>query len=147
MEADQLAEAFWSVARTLRRHTRTAVAPFGITPGQARALAILAREGATRPGVLAEHLHIAPRSATEVVDGLEADGLVARLADRADRRATLVTLTDDGQRVAQGVARARAAAAAELFAHLDIDDRTALGRVLATLAERDEDAAGPSDAG
>jgi DNA-binding MarR family transcriptional regulator len=134
---DQLAEAFWSVARTLRQRTHTAVAPFGITPGQARALTILAREGATRPGTLAEHLHIAPRSATEVVDGLEADGLVARTPDPADRRATLVALTDDGVKVAERVAAARAAAAAELFAHLDAADRAALGRLLTALAAGD----------
>ena len=46
-----------------------------------------------RPSALAEHLHIAARSATEVVDALEARGLVAREPDPDDRRATLVRPT------------------------------------------------------
>jgi DNA-binding MarR family transcriptional regulator len=37
---------------------------------------------------LSEHLHIAPRSATEVVDALESRGLVRRRPDPDDRRAT-----------------------------------------------------------
>jgi DNA-binding MarR family transcriptional regulator len=133
VDPDQLAEAFWAVARTLRRRTHTALIPLDVTPGQARALAILAREGATRPGALAEHLHIAARSATEVVDALEGAGLVVRLADPDDRRATLVHLTAAGARAAEQVAAARAAAAAELFARLDPADRAELARLLAAL--------------
>ena len=49
-----------------------------------------------RPGALAEHLRIAPRSATEVVDDLQERGLVERAPDPADRRATLVRLTEAG---------------------------------------------------
>ena len=47
-----------------------------------------------RPSVLAERLHIAARSATEVVDALEARGLVERAPDPDDRRATLVRPTE-----------------------------------------------------
>lgn len=40
---------------------------------------------------LAERLHIAAHSTTEVVDQLEAKELVIRTPDPADRRATLIT--------------------------------------------------------
>ena len=48
---------------------------------------------------LSDHLHIAPRSTTEVVDALEARDLVRRRADPGDRRATLVEVTEHGAEV------------------------------------------------
>ncbi|MGW4502927.1 MarR family winged helix-turn-helix transcriptional regulator, partial [Micromonospora sp. NPDC004336] len=75
---DGLAEAFRAVTRRLRHRIREALAPWDVTPGQARALDVLTRHGALRPSALAEHLRIAPRSATEVVDddpdGVEPSG-------------------------------------------------------------------------
>ena len=52
---------------------------------------------------LSEHLHIAPRSATEVVDALESRGLVRRSPDPDDRRATLVELTEHGLGVLEAI--------------------------------------------
>src|ERR1700676_5569314 len=85
---DTLSEAFWSVARQLRRAAMESLAQWDISPSQARALRVLARHDGARLSELAEHLRIAARSATEVVDGLEAKGLVARRPDPQDRRAT-----------------------------------------------------------
>jgi DNA-binding MarR family transcriptional regulator len=130
---DSLSDAFRAVSRRLRVQTQRALAPWEITPAQARALGVLARHGAVRLGTLSEHLHIAPRSATEVADALEERGLVARHPDPADRRATLVALTPRGREVADGVRAARAAEAEDFFAGLDPADRAALARILARL--------------
>lgn len=130
-----LADAFWAVARQLRRHSREALAPWGISPSQVRALQVLARHGTMRLRNLADHLHIAPRSATEVVDGLQERGLVARSPDPEDRRATLVGLTGEGGRVLGALHGAREAAAEALFGRLSRSDRTDLARILRQLAE------------
>ena len=132
-EDETLADLFWAVARRLRHQTRETVAPFGVTPGQARALAILAREGAMRLSALSDSLRIVPRSGTEVVDALEERGLVRRSPDPADRRATLVTLTDAGRDLAAGLGAARRAEAAALFGTLTASDRESLTRILTTL--------------
>lgn len=132
-QQDSLSDAFRAVSRRLRVQTQRALAPWEITPAQARALGVLARHGAVRLGALSEHLHIAPRSATEVADALEERGLVARHPDPADRRATLVALTSRGSEVADAVRAARAAEAEDFFAGLDPADRAALARILATL--------------
>lgn len=133
-DADEtLADLFWAVAGRLRHRTRETVAPFGVTPGQARALGILGREGPLRLSELSERLRIAPRSGTEVVDGLETLGLVARAPDPADRRATLVSLTPSGDRLATVLREARRTEAAALFGVLPPGDREALARILATL--------------
>jgi DNA-binding MarR family transcriptional regulator len=132
---ETLADVFWAVARQLRHRTRETVAPFGVTAGQARALAVLARDGGARPGTLAEQLRIAPRSGTEVVDALEERGLVHRSPDPDDRRATLVTLTPAGERVAASVRAAQRAEAETFFGTLPVEDRAALARILGVLRE------------
>ncbi|MER7335882.1 MULTISPECIES: MarR family winged helix-turn-helix transcriptional regulator [unclassified Micromonospora] len=132
---DGLAEAFWAVTRRLRHRTREALAPWDVTPGQSRALGVLIRHGALRPGALAEHLRIAPRSATEVVDDLEARGLVRRRPDPADRRATLVAPTEEGTRAGQAIHAARRAAVEDLFGDLSPADRAQLARILRTLRD------------
>ena len=47
---------------------------------------LTAHEGGIRSSELAALLHLAPRSATEVIDALESKGLVARSPDPTDRR-------------------------------------------------------------
>lgn len=130
-----LSESFWAVARQLRRHSREALAPWDINPSHLRALQVLARHGAVRLRDLADHLRIAPRSATEVVDGLEARGLAHRQADPADRRAVLVELTDEGQRVMRAIRGARDTEAQALFARLSAADRTQLAQILGRLRD------------
>lgn len=129
-----LSEAFWGVARRLRHLTRDALAPWQVTPSQSRALNVLGRQEALRLSVLAEQLRIAPRSATEVVDDLEARGLVERRADPADRRATLVALTGPGRDAAQAIEAARRAEADRFFSTLSPADRAHLARILQTLS-------------
>ena len=130
---ESLAEAFWSVARRLRHLTHETLEPIGITPGQSRAVAVLMRHGVMRLSELSEHLRIAPRSTTEVVDGLQERGLVERRPDPADRRATLVALTDAGQATAGAIRAARHAEAERFFAGLDAEDRETLARILRVL--------------
>ncbi|MEU4379793.1 MarR family winged helix-turn-helix transcriptional regulator [Micromonospora echinofusca] len=132
---DGLAEAFWAVSRRLRHRTREALAPWDVTPAQSRALGVLNRHGALRLSALAEHLRIAPRSTTEVVDDLETRGLVRRRPDPADRRATLVAPTEEGTRTGTAIRAARRAAAEELFGGLPPADREQLARILRTLRD------------
>lgn len=127
---ESLSDSFRAVSRRLRIQSQKALAPWEVTPGQARALGVLSRHGPVRLGTLSEHLRIAPRSATEVADALETRELVERRADPADRRATLVALTPRGEEVMASIRAARGAEAEEFFARLDPDDRAALARIL-----------------
>ncbi|MBM0227963.1 MULTISPECIES: MarR family winged helix-turn-helix transcriptional regulator [Micromonospora] len=134
-DEESLAELFWGVARRLRHQSRRTLEPWEINPGHARALAVLMRHGALRLSTLAEQLHIAPRSTTEVVDGLQERGLVERRPDPEDRRATLVALTDEGTRVGAAIRAARNAEAERFFGDLDEADRADLARILRTLRD------------
>jgi DNA-binding MarR family transcriptional regulator len=130
---ESLSEAFWRVARQLRHASRQTLEPWDITPGQSRALAVLMSHGVLRLSELSEHLHIAPRSTTEVVDDLQERGLVERRPDPHDRRATLVALTDEGTGIGTAIRTARAAEAEKFFGTLSEADRGHLARILGAL--------------
>jgi DNA-binding MarR family transcriptional regulator len=127
---ETLADAFRSVSRQLRETSQETLAPWDINPSQFRALRVLNRHGAMRLSDLSGHLHIAPRSATEVVDALESRGLVERRPDPGDRRATLVELTAHGTGVLHAIRAARGTEAERVFDRLTPADRDHLARIL-----------------
>jgi DNA-binding MarR family transcriptional regulator len=131
-QGETLVESFWDVARQVRQMSMQALAQWDIAPSHARALGVLTRHGDIRLSELSEHLRIAPRTATEVVDALEDRGYVRRHADPDDRRAILVSLTDEGRRVSEAIRSARAAEAERFFGTLSAADRAHLGRILRT---------------
>jgi DNA-binding MarR family transcriptional regulator len=132
---ESLADSFWSVARQLRETSQETLAPWDITPAHLRALRVLRRNGTMRLSELSDRLHIAPRSATEVVDALESRGLVQRRPDPGDRRATLVELTEHGATVLEAVrTAARGTEAGRVFGRLSPADRAELARILRQLA-------------
>jgi len=132
---EPLSEAFWAVARRLREMSQETLAPWDITPSHLRALRVLKRYGTMRLSELSDHLHIAPRSATEVVDGLESRGLVQRRPDPGDRRATLVEVTGPGATVLGAIRAARGTEAERFFGRLGPADRENLARILRALQD------------
>jgi DNA-binding MarR family transcriptional regulator len=130
-----LGDLVMRVARTQRRRWREALAPWDLSPHQARALRVVSERDGVRLSDLAGALRIAPRSATEVADGLQGRGLVERTADPGDRRAVVLTPTEAGRRVQREVDDARAADSHELFARLSARDRAELARILRTLTD------------
>jgi len=132
---ETLSEAFMSVARQLRSVSQETLAPWDITPANLRALRVLSRHGTMRLSELSDHLHIAPRSTTEVVDALESRDLVRRRPDPGDRRATLVEVTEHGASVVDAIRAARGTETERIFGRLSPADRAHLERILRTLRE------------
>lgn len=132
-----LGELVMEVARGLRRRFAATLEPWGVTPHESRALRVIGRHEPTRLGVVAQHLRIAPRSVTDVVDSLEKRGFVAREADPTDRRATQVSLTTSGRTILDELDTARRADHEGYFAELSERDRATLARILTGLVEGD----------
>ena len=132
---ETLSEALMSVARQLRGTSQATLAPWDITPGQLRALRVLGHHGPQRMSELSDHLHIAARSTTEVVDALESRGLVERRPDQVDRRATLAELTERGASVLSAIRAARGTEAERVFNRLSEADKADLARILRTLRD------------
>ncbi|MFD7588279.1 MarR family winged helix-turn-helix transcriptional regulator [Kitasatospora sp. NPDC059811] len=147
--AAELADTMTRAIKRIRRQTGWRLEPYGITPGQARALNTLAHapgcelpDRAMRLSDLAERLHIAPRSATTVVDALEEAGLVERRPDPADRRAVRILLTEAGRAAVERIGQVRHEVAQEYFGEVGPDEQEVLLRVLRA-AEARFLAAGP----
>lgn len=70
-----------------------------LTPQQHAALRHLAMSGPLTIGEMAQHFARAQSVVSEIVDGLEARGLLERMRDARDRRRTLVWITDDARDV------------------------------------------------
>ena len=131
----ELGELLMRASRAQRRRWRDVLAPWDLSPHQARALSVVCERDGVRLSDLAEALRIAPRSATEVADGLQDRGLVERTPDPGDRRAVILRPTDEGRRIRGEIGTARAADSSELFARLSPEDRDTLARILRTLAD------------
>ena len=131
----ELGDLVMRLARTQRRRFREVLTPWDLSPHHARALRVVTAHDGVRLTDLADALHIAPRSATEVADGLQERGLVERTPDPGDRRAVILRPTAEGRRIRGEIDAARVADAAELFGRLSADDRAELARLLRQLTD------------
>jgi DNA-binding MarR family transcriptional regulator len=119
--------------------SRRSLARDGLTTARAHVLWELRLRGPLTQRAIADALRVSARNVTGLVDGLVDSGLVARRPHPADRRATLVTLTGDGEATAERLAREHEQLAAILFGGLPGERFTAfaegLDHVLARLRE------------
>lgn len=85
-----------------------ALIPFNLTFARYEALTLLSfsRFGSLPMGKMGQRLMIHAASVTNIVDRLEAQGLVKRVAHPDDRRTILCELTNDGRRIAEKAAAA-----------------------------------------
>ncbi|WP_176083558.1 MarR family winged helix-turn-helix transcriptional regulator [Martelella sp. HB161492] len=89
------------VARLFRHAFERAIAEAGLdlTPGEARTLVRVSVMSGARQNVIAEHLGIEPMTLCRYLDRLEVAGLISRTADPSDRRAKVISTTDEADAV------------------------------------------------
>jgi DNA-binding MarR family transcriptional regulator len=139
VEAAELAELFRQAMRRLQKGTRDTLRPLGLSGSQARVVRILA-DGPLRMSVIAIRLAVVPHSVTDVVDGAERAGVVARRPDPIDRRSTLVELTPLGRHLLDELDQARYESAARVFGPLTEEQRMQLLTVFRAILETDGNA-------
>jgi len=98
-----------------------------------RLLLAVEEAGRLRMGDLAEDLGITARTVTTLVDALEKEGLLVRLPDPTDRRATLLELTDRARAQFEQVRSLQMELGEELVAPLDLQQRRQLLDLLGRL--------------
>jgi DNA-binding MarR family transcriptional regulator len=96
----------------------------------------LHRLGPSTQRTLATTLKVSPRNVTGLVDALEASGYVARTPHPKDRRAILLTLTDQGSQTMAQMEHERNHIAAELVADLDTEQQDRLRQGLDSIVAR-----------
>jgi DNA-binding MarR family transcriptional regulator len=87
----------------------------GLTVSRAALLWQLRQRGPTTQRVLADALQVSPRTITGLVDGLVATGFVTREPHPTDRRAILVTFTEQGTKTVEALERAHEELSQALF--------------------------------
>jgi len=143
----ELMEQFRAIAHASHNRTNARMSAAGLSLARFRVLRALASGGRLRMNELSTALGVVPRTVTTIIDALENDRMVARLADPADRRATLVQITEEGLSQLRRLRALRDAAAAELFEVLTPAEKQQLARLLRRLqaaADADSGAGHPA---
>ncbi len=124
-------------ARGWRKAFDAAMAEHGLSDAKAIPLVILLRHGDRIPqGVLAERVGIEGATIVRVVDELERDGLIQRIADDADRRVKLIQLTEDGRVVATQVEKSATRLRAQFLGDFNSQEVDIAMEVLRKLNEK-----------
>lgn len=107
----------------------------GLSTAKFGALRVLA--GSDEPlalGQLAERLACVRSNITQLVDRLEADGLVQRVPDPEDRRSKRAAITAEGRRRFEAGSRAKLEVERELLASLSPEEAEQLAAALGKLS-------------
>src|SRR5215472_17686244 len=98
MPAVEAFSALVFAAKLMHRTMDAWAERFGLSGTRLGILFMLRHQpGGVPLGLMATRLHVSPRNVTGLVDNLERDGLVTRVADPTDRRSVLARLTDSGR--------------------------------------------------
>src|SRR3954453_10312175 len=117
------------------RRLRAAHTAHNLKPRQFQILGLLHDHGGLAQRELMQEMNIDPSILVTLLNPLEADGLVSRERDAADRRRHLVTFTAAGERQLASAARGQQQTEDALFGSLDDDQREHLGTLLLALRD------------
>ena len=122
------------VASSLEARVEARLAEVGLSLPKLAALHQLAQAGDSLPlGQLAERLACVKSNVTQLVDRLEADGLVTRAGDPSDRRSRLAMLTETGKTAyARGIT-IQQQSEREIFSALSREESSALHTLLSKI--------------
>jgi MarR family 2-MHQ and catechol resistance regulon transcriptional repressor len=110
-----------------------------LTPQQFGVLECLYHRGPMRPGELSAKLLKSGGNITLVVDNLEKRGLVRRQRDSDDRRAVVVSLTDEGRERIGRLFPRHAADIVEEMSILTAEEQETLGRLCRKLGRQEKE--------
>jgi MarR family 2-MHQ and catechol resistance regulon transcriptional repressor len=107
----------------------------GLSASGFSVLVVLATAGGELPLLtLRRRLGTSKANATEIVDTLQAQGLVTRSRSAADRRAVTVTLMPPGRAIVERLFPQHAGRVRDAFAALDEDEKRSLAQICRKLA-------------
>ena len=129
--ADRLHSAAIHLLRRLRREDDAS----GLPAPQLSALSVIVFGGPLTLGQLAAAEQVRPPTITKLVAALEADGLVTRATDPADRRIVRVSATPRGARLLHAGRIRRVASLADALRGLSAGERAALERAVPILEQ------------
>ena len=137
--AQDIGDALTQTARASRQAMNAELAPYGVTARQSQVLGWLWKKGGLSQCQLAHFLRIDPATLAGVLERMERDGLILRIADRSDRRRKLIRLTRHAEELGETVVECSARVCARAVQSLSPEEidalRELLNRILENLAE------------
>ncbi len=131
---DQQLIAVLRAAGALEAQVDARLGEVGLSLPKLAALHRLTEAGGSLPlGQLAERLACVKSNVTQLVDRLEADGLVSRELDPGDRRSRLAVITDRGRELYRRGVGIRERVEDELFGVLSPSEASQLTQILSKL--------------
>ena len=135
-ESGTLARSLAHLGRQVAGRLDAALAAEGLSIAKLGVLRALVQAGEPLPlSQIAGELACVKSNITQLIDRLEADGLVTRIADLEDRRSTLAGLTPAGRRVYTAGAKIEAQVEGDLFQRLNGAEQDQLKTILDRLTE------------
>jgi DNA-binding MarR family transcriptional regulator len=132
VKADPVMVSLLQVAHALEERLESALADVGLSLAKYGVVSQLARAGeALALSELATRQSCVRSNMTQLIDRLEADGLVRRVDDPSDRRSVRASITRLGEARAAAGARVIRKMENDFAASIPARDRAALARVLA----------------
>ena len=116
----------WAITRMARRLRQEAGTDLG--PSQTAALATIERHGPLSPSELAKRERIQRPTATRIVRHLEGAGLLERVRDPEDGRASILSVTPEGRQLLRRLRARKTAYLAKRLDGLGAEDRLTLER-------------------
>ena len=129
--------ALLHAAGSVEGFVESRLAGVGLSIPKLAALRRLVEAGDSLPlGQLAERLACVKSNVTQLVDRLEADGLVTRAPDPGDRRSRLAVITAAGRDAYEKGTRVQADAEQQVFGSLSEDDEARLADIIQKLTRK-----------
>ncbi len=126
-------------AHTVTTHQIMAqTAKLGLTPGQPKVLEYLLEHDGSCARAICQEFAIDKSTMASILPRMEKAGLVRREASEADRRSSLIWLTDKGRELALDAKRAILSVDASLTQGVSPEDLAACERVLANIVANAE---------
>jgi MarR family transcriptional regulator, organic hydroperoxide resistance regulator len=127
-------QLLWALVHGLESRSKRMATSIGITGPQRLVVRMIGLRPGISAGALAAMLHVHPSTLTGILARLVGQGIVARLADAADRRRAVLDLTAKGRRLNRLKRGTVESAIARVLARARGRDLLAARRVLARLA-------------
>src|SRR3954464_4706467 len=127
--------SFLHAANSVETYVDSKLSAVGLSIPKLAALNRLSQAGDSLPlGQLAERLACVKSNVTQLVDRLEADGLVVRAADPNDRRSRLAVITESGKRAYERGIQVQQRAEREIVGALSKEESSVLHELLDKIA-------------
>lgn len=130
--------ALWNTSIKLAEKVKNQLEELGVTETQFNMLDLLSKKESHKVTDLAEKMGVKPSAVTTMIDRLANNGLVSRRHDDNDRRAVLVSISEEGREMLRNFEEKCRSLIKRYLSHLEPNELEALATIYEKLGNIDE---------